>query len=85
MLSVENNAQLQKSFLPTRPETSVSFTYTEMFYRSVLLIVKILFLCPLGKKYRGLVIGPLPGPDENNKPYHVLSLYLSFVISYKLE
>ena len=68
---MENNAQLQKLFLSTRPETGFIFhLYRDILWISPADIENICF-APSRKKYRGPETGLMPGSKENNKLYHV--------------
>ena len=58
-------------FYPLGQKQVLFFIFTEIIYRSALLIVKIYVLVSSRKKYGGPEIGSMPGPKEDNKLYHV--------------
>ena len=80
---MENNAQLQKLFLSTRPETGFIFH----LYRDILWISPAENICFASsrKKYRGPETGLMPGSKENNKLYHVSNHLSSDLYFYKLK
>ena len=72
-------------FYPLDQKQVLSFISTEIIYRSALLIVKIYALVSSRKKYRGPEIGPMPGPKEDNKLYHISNHLCSDLYFYKLK
>ena len=73
MLFVENNAQMQKLFLSTRPKTGFIFLLLQRLSKDQpLLRMKIYVFCIPYEKYRGPGRRPMPGQYEENLLYHCL-------------
>ena len=82
---VENNAQLQKLYLSTRQKQVLFFIYTEIFYGSALLILKIYALHPLGKNTEDLKLDRCLDQRKITSYIMFRTIYLQICISYKLK
>ena len=76
---VENNAQLQKLYLSTRQKQVLFFIYTEIFYGSALLILKIYDLHPLGKNTEDLKLDWCLDQRKITSYIMFRTIYLQFV------
>ena len=86
MLFVEDNTQMQKLFLSTRPKAGFySFIFTEIIYRSAFAESENIMFLPSRKQYRGPVIDRCL--DQRKETCYIISraIYLQICNFYELK